>query len=217
MFGRGTKTTDNKKFLAALLRSKPIVPKYQKVHLPQHLTDDEKLFFTDLEDFAAVVNWWFSDEHVNAPWRLQELTSESLMLSLPEGPCYGRSFAVFHNQVRLGTLELQHGWEYGGNARSVWTTIELRDVRLLTFERLESFFVALAEHLSNRRSDEYPVITQQINRALLRVLWQTMHVSENGSDGGDLGKIELRFEGTAVWYFGRRDCEAFRALKKGGA
>lgn len=212
----GKATRDRKKIFEALFHSKPIVPKYETVHLPQHLTDKERLFFKDFEEFAAVVNWWFSDDHVKSPWRLQELTGKSLLLSLPEEPCYGRSFAVFHNQVQLGTLELRGGFKYSPQERQVWTTLQLGSARLLPFEHLEGFFVAIAEHLSNRRSDEYPAITRQMDRALIRVLWQTQHISEQGFDETDLGEIELHFQGTPVWYFGRRDCEAFRQLKKVG-
>ena len=201
MFTRRTPTPD-KKVLRALFHSKPLVPRYEQVRLPQHLTDGERRFFADFEEFAAVVNWWFSDEHVNAPWRLQELPADG-HLGLSEEPCYGRSYAVSHNQVRLGTLELKHGYNYGPNEQRVWTAVKLSGVRLLTFETLEGFFVAIAEHLSDRRSDEHSLITRQIDRALMRVLWQTLHVSESGFDGTDLGEIELHFQSAAGWYFVR--------------
>jgi hypothetical protein len=206
MFGRQAR---KKEFFEALFHSSPITPLYKETPLPNHLTKDERQFFADFEDFAAVVNWWFSDEHVKAPWRLQETSRDSLIVG--EG-AYGRSFAVFHNQHQLGSVEL-HASGYRADDRAVWTSVELHSVRLLHFQAIERFLVAIAEHLSDHRSDEYRSIRQQMDRALMGVLWQALHVSEHDFESTDLGEIEVQFRCTSGWYFGRRDCEAFRALK----
>jgi hypothetical protein len=102
-----------------LWESKPITPKHEP---PPPLKKDtwnvgneELLFFSDFEDFANVVNWWLADPDIyphGNPWRLQELPkSELSKLWTGEGPTYGRSYAVFHNQVRLGEIEVKPLWE----------------------------------------------------------------------------------------------------------
>jgi hypothetical protein len=103
-----------KKFIKALRHSKPIVPKHQS---PKAIGEKfeslvqakDKAFFNDFKQFANVVNWWLSDPHVGGPWRLQELPDTDLVLhgSFDHGPTFGRRYAIFHNQVRLGELEVE--------------------------------------------------------------------------------------------------------------
>ena len=99
-----------KKFLAALMDNKPIVPRHQR---PESIGegwgvhDRDRKFFTDFEDFADVVNWWFANPHAEEPWRLQELADTDLQLEFHDSPTYGRRYDIYHNQVRVGALELQ--------------------------------------------------------------------------------------------------------------
>lgn len=101
-----------KKFRNRLWESEPITPKHEP---PPSLSkkglfvrEHDLQFFSDFEDFANVINWWLTDEYVyphGNPWRLQELPkSELLKLGSPEYPTYGRRYAVFHNQVRIGEM-----------------------------------------------------------------------------------------------------------------
>jgi len=59
--------------------------------------------------------------------------------------------------------------------------------------------------------------TNAINAAMLKTLWDSYRVSEfdlPGNDNVDWGELELRLYGTLSWYFDRRNCEAFAALKR---
>lgn len=107
-----------RKFRNRLWRSKPITPKHEPPPLekdtPGVFGEKAKTelmqFFSDFEDFANVVNSWLTDsvEHPHgSPWRLQELPKyELLKLWAGGGPIYGRTYAVFHNQERIGEIEI---------------------------------------------------------------------------------------------------------------
>ncbi len=104
------------KFLNLLWHSKPIIPKHEPpppLEAGKWGVDKEELqFFSDFDEFANVVNWWLADPdvHHNEPWRLQELPKSRLShLGPHDSPSYGRRYAVFHNQVRLGEIEIQPG------------------------------------------------------------------------------------------------------------
>jgi hypothetical protein len=107
-----------KKFLASLRNSKPIVPKHRRpmdIEHPSILVGKEhRLFFNDFADFAAVVNRWLAECYFggSTPWRLQELPDTELKLGYRERPDYGRRYAIFYNQVSLGTLEVSSGYRY---------------------------------------------------------------------------------------------------------
>jgi hypothetical protein len=208
-----------KKFLKRLFDSKPITPKHQP---PPPLTEGyargERVlqFFSDFGHFANVVNWWLVDE---SRWRLQELPETELGLPIafsgyePQGPTFGRSYAVFYNQVRLGALEVAPRFSYSADDPRVTTYIHLDHVRLLSFETIRDFFAAIALHTCDFSpgTKEYVEAQQAIDRAMTEVLWQISQVSRFGFDyGEDHGEINLRLDGTATWYVERRDCEAFR-------
>jgi hypothetical protein len=98
-------------------------------------------FFSDFEDFATVVNWWLADPdiHPSGPWRLQELPESELSnLGGEYQPTYGRRYAVFHNQVRIGLIELRPWWDYSTESPHVIAHIELDWVRLLRLEQFEA-------------------------------------------------------------------------------
>jgi hypothetical protein len=66
-------------------------------------------------------SWPFHDEHVGSAWRLQELPEADLGLSEGDYPSFGRSFAVFYNQVRLGRLEVSAAYGYSASEPKVYT------------------------------------------------------------------------------------------------
>lgn len=208
----------NKAFLNTL-NGKPIAPKRVNADsLPNYASDADKQFFRDFADFGDVVNWWLADKYVDSPWRLQELVDTHLSLSGGDYPSFGRAFAVFYNQVRIGRLEVSAAKGYCLLDPKVRTEIELDNVRLLSFDTVRVFLSHIVIHVSDqdrKTSQEYLQIQQAIEQATARAVWNTLnHISGfEDLDGQSWGELEVRLEGTAVWYFGRRDCEAFRQLK----
>ncbi len=201
-----------KKFFAILLHSKPILPKHQPAktvgeEFSSLITKEDRLFFDDFADFAAVVNWWLADEYVGGPWRLQELPETELEFTYSDMPDFGRRYAVFHNQVRLGALEVSASLPYSAEEPNVYTTVKLTSIRLLTFDIVYKFLTSIALHVSNpdQNTKEYSKTRQGIDRALTQVLWQTQQISEFGMDSEDWGELELRLDGSASWYFVRRE------------
>jgi hypothetical protein len=172
-------------------------------------------FFSDFAEFANVVNWWLASPHVGGPWRLQELPKADLSLhgNFDSGPVYGRSYAIFHNQQRLGILEISDGSQYSAENPQVITHVQLDFVRVLSFDVIRTFLTNIALHTCDfrRGTKEYFQAEQAIDRAMTEVLWQINRVSRFGLDfEDDYGEINLRLDGTATWYVGRRDCEAFQ-------
>ena len=52
---------------------------------------------------------------------------------------------------------------------------------------------------------------QAIDGAMTAVLWDANIVSEFSFGGGDYGEIKLQLNGSAEWYFQRREAPAFKA------
>lgn len=205
-----------KKFLNQLWRSKPVTPKHKP---PPSLKEGEwgvekkeLQFFSDFEDFANVINWWLTDPDVyqDNPWRLQELPNAELTLSglgLPDSPSYGRRYAVFHNQVRLGEIEIAPQWEYSTENPVVRLYVELDFVRLLSFGRVQSFLTDIASHISDHRPGtvEYLQTSSAIDRAMMSVLWQTQEISQyRFQNEPGYGQIEVQLGGLATFYMDRR-------------
>jgi hypothetical protein len=211
-----------KKFLKRLFDTKPITPKHQQ---PPPLKEGyargkkELQFFSDFADFADVVNWWLADPDVGGrPWRLQELPEVDLSLhgNFNYGPVYGRSYAIFYNQERVGTLEISSGFQYSSENPRVFTYIQLDLVRVFSFDTVRTFLTDIAYHTCDFRpgTSEYFQAEQAIDRAMTEVLWHVNQVSRYGLHlGEDYGELNLRLDGTATWYVGRRDCDAFQKLK----
>jgi hypothetical protein len=210
-----------KKAFLSTLQSKPIEPKRVKQNpLPNYAGDTAKQLCRDFADFGAVVNWWLSDEHVGSRWRLQELPDAELRLGGIDGPSFGHSFDVFYNQARLGRLEVTDAYGYSASEPKVRTTIELSNVRLLSFDAVQNFLLHIALHVTDtdQGAAEYLRTRQEIERAMTRAVWGTIHISGfDDLDGQDWGELELTLEGTARWYVRRRDCEGFRQLKRRAA
>jgi len=202
-----------KKFFAQLLRSAPIEPKH---HSPKAVaerfeslvTEEDRLFFDDFADFGAVVNWWFADPHNGSPWRLQELPDTILKLDGNiDHPSFGRRYSIFHNQVRLGELEISSGFPYEAENRKVCARIEIDSIRLLAFGNILDFLNAIAMHISDPTSDTIENLKTRliIISAMTEAAWKSWRVSEFGSDREDWGMLELGFDGSAHWYYRRRD------------
>jgi hypothetical protein len=209
-----------KKFRNRLWRSEPIVPKHQPpppLNEKAYGVHKETLqFFNDFEDFANVVNSWLADPDIypnNNPWRLQELPKSELLKLGAGGPTYGRTYAVFHNQVRLGEIEITPHWKYSTDDPRVTVHIELDWVRLLAAGRLRGFLICIAEYVTEYHL-EYLKINQQIDLALIGVLWETQEISQYGfeNDPG-YGNIEVELSGLATFYLRRRQVLRDQAAK----
>jgi hypothetical protein len=208
-----------KKFRKRLWDGEPIIPKHQP---PAPLNPDawgvdkeELQFFSDFKDFANVVNWWLADEHNHSRWRLQELPKSELLALSSGEPTYGRRYEVFHNQVRLGEIEIMPCWDYTKNPR-VRTHVELDWVRMLPLGTIRSVLTDIALHTSEYRPGtvEYLQTNHEIDLALIDVLWETQEISQFGLENEPgYGDIEVGFEGRPTFYIGRRDCEAYQKLK----
>jgi hypothetical protein len=144
-----------KKFRKRFWNGKPITPKHEPpppLEADAHGVGKEQLqFFSDFEDFAKVVNSWLADPdaypHGN-PWRLQELPKSELLALGYFGPTYGRTYAVFHNQVRVGEIEIAPAWKYSTQDPRIRVHVELDWVRLFSFETIRGFLIDIAKYVS---------------------------------------------------------------------
>jgi hypothetical protein len=210
-----------RRFRNRLWRSNPITPKHQP---PPPLKEDawgvdkhDLQFFSDFKEFANVVNWWLADEYNKSPWRLQELPkSELLELAGPDFPAYGRRYDVFHNQAHSGEIEIEATREYTSQNPRVRVHIRLDCVRALALGTIRSFLTNIALHTTEYRPGTLETLqtNQEIDLALIDVLWETQEISEFGFENEPgYGRIEVQLEGLPTFYFRRRDCEAFQKLK----
>jgi hypothetical protein len=215
-----------KKFRKQLYDTKPIAPKHQPPKeiggkFESLVREENRAFFADFADFANTVNWWLADEYVQSRWRLQELPETELHLPMafsgyePQGPTFGRSYAVFYNQVRLGALEVTPSYRgYSADDPCVSTYIHLDKVRLLSFETIGDFFDAIAAHTCcySQDSKEYSEAQRAIHRAMTEALWRSNEVDVDNNildningRAPDYGEIDLRLDGVARWYLERRE------------
>jgi hypothetical protein len=204
-----------KKFRNLLWRSKPITPKHER---PTPLREDEwglhkgkgwDQFFSDFGDFANVVNSWLADPEFNQnnPWRLQELPKLELSaLWYGDGPTFGRRYAVFHNQVRVGEIEIKPDWNYSPQNPEVTVHVEIHWARLLG-GRIRDFLTEIAYRVTEYRqgTPAYFETNRQIDLAFMDVLWETQEISEFGMDNEPgYGSIEVQFNGLATYYLDER-------------
>jgi hypothetical protein len=219
-----------KKFRKQLYDTKPITPKHQLPKaiggkLESLVSEKDRVFFADFADFANVVNWWLADEAVGSRWRLQELPETVLRFPMkfsgyePQGPTFGRSYAVFYNQARLGALEVEPQFGYSADDPRVITYIHLDYVRLLSFQTIRDFFAAIADLACYDRRDrnEYfktqQAAQQAIDRAMTEALWRSNEVDVYNNmldrieriNAPDCGEIDLQLDGVARWYLERRE------------
>jgi hypothetical protein len=207
-----------KKFRKALWESKPIEPKHNKPRfepLRNSLNGAEAKFFYEFDDFADVMNWYLADIN-SSPWRLQDLPDTDVGTA-ETGPIFGRTYAVFHNQAKVGKLEIHGGVFYGKKEKTITTMLTLDWVRLLGYHEVAKFLNSLATHVvdDNPQSSEYTAARNAISAAMLKVLWDSYRISRFDFSGDtNWGELELYLHGTPTWYFVRRDCEAFAELKR---
>lgn len=204
-----------KKFTTALMRSKPIVPKHNPPKVAGDgfpVDDEDRLFFAEFKEFADVVNWWLADEDVGTNWRLQELPDTDLKHSFSDMPQFGRRYDVFHNQVKVGTLEVSPGVEYGSEKPDVRTSIQLKWVRLLDVYTIREFLGGIALHVCDPHPGTmgYLEARAAIEGCLTNALWDAQRISEYDLEP-DYGDIELQLNGTPIWYLQRREAPAFKA------
>jgi hypothetical protein len=118
---------------------------------------------------------------------------------------------VFHNQVRIGEIEIEPDWKYSTQNPRVTTHVELDWVRMLAAGRIRGFLIDLAQHISEYRPGtvEYLQTNHEIDLALIGVLWETQEVSQYGFENEPgHGQIEVELSGLASFYLERR--QAFR-------
>ena len=208
-----------KQFTDALWESKPIAPKHRPPKVigegfSSLVTDTDEQFFKDFEDFADVVNWWFANPNVGSPWRLEELPDTELMLNYgSDMPSFGRRYSIYHNQAKVGTLEVSPSLP----ETNVDAEISLDYARLLPVSTIRSLFGGIAEHICDRDPavDERSKAQTAIDDCLIDALWRTQQVSQyNVLDSQDYGNLDLRINGSAKWYFGRRGSAGFAKWKE---
>jgi hypothetical protein len=155
------------------------------------------------------VNWWLAEEYVGSRWRLQELPDGHLSLTFSDMPMYGRCYAIFHNRVQLGRLEIHPYIHYSAENPNVVTEIELHSVRLLSYESVAGFLSSIAMHTCDKNpKDGKPTDPSQVIVATLtKALWETQRITEFADlDGQDWGDVSLQFNGLATdFYFTRRE------------
>jgi hypothetical protein len=221
-----------KKLARALWDAEPIKPKHERPRPTQFPYPGHHRFFVDFAEFADVVNWWLADD-VCSPWRLQELPETDVSRSV-HGPVFGRTYAAFYNQIRLGTVCIDGGMTYVSASQTIQeantltpedrfkpssevsTNIELKWVRLLGHAQVTEFLCAIAMHITDYRpgKDEHRTAQHSMHAALLQALWENQRPSEFGNPGEDWGELDVSFRGTPLWFLGRRDCEAYAAHKR---
>ena len=200
-----------KKFVKSLLHSKPIVPKHKPpksigAGIPSLVTNDDRAFFNDFVDFGAVVNWWFGDKYNDAPWRLQELPDTELKIAISDSPEFGRRYDIFHNQEKIGALEVTAGSRYASEKRNVYARLKVRWVRLLSFHAIHGLLEGIALHICD---DERTEAQASIAHAISGVLWEAQRIDQDDF-GTDYGELSLHLDGAASWYFQRREAKDFR-------
>jgi hypothetical protein len=164
-----------KKFIEALLRSEPIVPKHEapKDLVGAMVFDDDRQFFDDFRDFGEVVNLWLADEYSHSRrWRLQELSDTELRHHYSDMLSYGRRFSIFHNQVCVGDLEISAGPRYSPETPNVHLDIKLRWVRVLGFENVFGFLREIAGYTQA----DFRESRWAIDHAVLGVLCETQEI-----------------------------------------
>jgi hypothetical protein len=199
-----------KEFFDALLHNGPITPRHEP---PSALAetwafwvrDEDRQFFEDFRHFAEVLNSWLAKPfaEMRDSWRLQELPKTELRLVSSDDPMFGRRYSIFHNQVGIGTLEVESGFEYSTEKPNIVTRIKLDWVRLLRYDDIVGFLTTMAIHVCRR--EDRAEWRLAIESAMTKALWQTHHISEFGWLGEDLGELESQFNGIADWYFHQKN------------
>ena len=194
-----------RKFRNRLWSGEPITPKHEpppplKAGIFMGVRNPEQ-FSSDFEDFANVINWHLVD-YYDSPWRVQELPTLELSKLAASGPAYGRRYAVFHNQARIGEIELEPDFDYSTETPRVTLHIELNWVRLLPLKTIRDFLTHVAWNTFEYQggTPEYFEMNQKIDLAMMDVLWKTQQISELGFDEWGYGQITVELKGLASSY-----------------
>jgi hypothetical protein len=204
-----------KKFRDRLWWGKPITPKHEPPPpLKAGMIRRPEEFNSDFEDFANVINWHLDDYY---PWRVQELPTFELSKLAKTRLAYGRRYAVFHNQARVGEIELQPDNRYSTEAPDVTIYIELNWVRLLPFETIRDFLTHVVVNTFGYRrgTPEHFEMTQQIDLGMMDVLWKTQQISNLGFGEGGYGQITVQLKGSVSFYLEGRQAFLNQAAKAG--
>jgi hypothetical protein len=198
-------------------------PHHTQTRAPAIIVGKAELqFFADFEDFADIVNSSLTEDpyfHPHSPWRLQELPKSELLHLSGHRPTYGRTYAVFHNQERLGEIEVKPDLNYTTQDPRVTAYIELDSVRLLHFEAVRGFFAGIADHVCSnpleRVTLERVQADQQISRAMTSVLWKALKAPQYDFENEPSyeAQIEVELTGSASYYLWRRQYVRDEAAK----
>jgi hypothetical protein len=110
---------------------------------------------------------------------LQELPTWELPARFIQKPrAYGRRYAVFHRQVRVGEIELEPDWTYTTQNPRVTVRIELNWVRLLWFETIRNFllYTAINTFEYEEGTLEFLKMDHKIDLAMMEVLWKSQKI-----------------------------------------
>ncbi len=212
----------NKKGAKALWHSDPIVPKHDPpkeagVSVPSLVDDADRFFFEDFREFVDVLNWWLADKHIGSSFRLQELPDDDMSLNVDfeSGPTFGRCFALYYNQMKIGRIEIHPVSSYTTENPEVNTSVKITWSRLLHFYEIIEFFGAIAAHLTTREKgrDNSFAVERSVQFAMTETLWDEYRISEYDRQLGDYedwGELEVNFQGVAEFYMQRKIADAFR-------
>ena len=207
----------NKKAAKALWHTDPIVPHHDPPKVPgggfsSLVLDEDRAFFFDFQEFADVMNRWLAT--LESRFRLQELPDDHLRLNVPpDSPVFGRSFAVYYNQARVGRLEISPSYgEYKSETPEVDTSVQIDWSRCLGFRTITDFLETIAGYVTdpNPRSDEHVAARQSIKDAFTERLWDHYGISEldrffANEEDLDWGEVGVSFHGSAERYVTRRN------------
>jgi hypothetical protein len=199
-----------KKVYRDLVHGEPISPKHQRPQAigdayPTLAGDIDRQFF--ISEFGDVMNWWFADEHTRSRWRIQELPKTELSIGFYDSPAFGRRYEIFRGPTKLGAMEISASYPYKVGNKNIQASIELMWVRLLSWDTLTDFLGSVSTHI-NTAGDSDNFI--RIQSAMARSLWDSLRISDQDL-GLNWGELEMTLEGSADFYFSRRDSKTFRA------
>jgi hypothetical protein len=161
-----------RKFAASLFESEPISAPQQRirVHAPPQAEDEDLAFFEDFSDFSYVLNRSF--EGISA-WRLLMIPETELKLSSYDFPEFGIRLYVYHNQERVGLLEISREPLYPDDLQRVRVSLKLNWIRFLSFESVATFFDTIAYYVSSSPGSEPDLKSKlKIAERLICALWE---------------------------------------------
>jgi len=189
-----------------LVNGEPITPRHERPSLigdkDPPLEESVRLLFEDFADFGDVLNRWFIDNV--SRWRVQELPVTELSIGFHDIPSFGRRYEVFSGPIKLGLLEISASYPYDINQKNVCACVELMWARLLRWDVLMDLLGSVAVHINSPNTSS----VDRIQSAMIRSLWDSLHIADQDS-GLDWGNLAITLQGTAAFYFIRRNREAF--------